>query len=248
MAIRLAVVAFGFAALVWSGLYGVRMSGYSPLGDLATKIIRGENVDISDIEARLPLIDKLERSRSCWPKALHDAAVVRGRLVQVALDSSEPKQFDAAHAKAIAAVRRSLVCAPSDAFLWFALFWLQNLQEGLQPNAVDDLRESYMLGPYEGWIELKRSKYALAAYSLLPADVRKRTRLGFAAMVNAGFIFEAADLLAGPGWPIRQELLAALGTVKERNRWQLAMSLRRLGLEVDVPGIQLPDWRPWQVN
>lgn len=248
MAIKFVVVAFAFAALVWSGLYGIRLSGYSALGDLATKIIRGENVDISNIDAKIPLIDELERSPSCWPRALHDAAIIRGRLVQVTLDSSEPRQFDAAHAKAIEAVRGSLACAPTDAFLWFALFWLQNLKEGLQPDAVEYLRKSYVLGPYEGWIELKRSRFALAAYSLLPADDRERVRLGYAAMVNAGFISEAADLLAGPGWPVRQELLGALGAVKEKNRRQLAARLRRMEREVNMPGVEMPDWRPWQVN
>ena len=45
-------------------------------------------------------------------------------------------------------------------FLWFALFWLENMQFGFRDESIRYLEQSYELGPSEGWIALKRNGYA----------------------------------------------------------------------------------------
>jgi hypothetical protein len=175
---------------------------------------------------------------------MHNAAVLRGRLVQVALENSEPRQFDAYAAAADSLIRKSLGCAPSDAFLWFALFWVENMRFGFRDESVKYLEQSYQFGPYEGWIALKRNIYALALYRSLPERLQKQAVLEFAAMVNSGFIGDAAANLQGPGWPIRDVLLASLSGAQEKYRKQFAVRLRRRGLELAVPGVEMPELRP----
>ncbi|MBR1092296.1 hypothetical protein JQ621_33035 [Bradyrhizobium manausense] len=218
------------------------------LDDLASKIIRRENIDYSDIESSSKVLRLTSDVSQCYPRGLHNAAIIRGRQVQVALDSSEPDEFDLERNRAVQGIRRSLSCAPSDSFLWFVLFWLQNFERGLQPENIALLRRSYELGPYEGWIALKRCKVALTVYAFLPDDLRENVRTEFSVLVGSGFVYDAADLLVGSGWSARDDLLLATAQTREKYRRQLAKRLREMGIEVSVPGIELQEWRPWQVN
>ena len=88
------------------------------------------------------------------------SSIIRGRLVQVALENSDPDQFARSMAAANAMIRKSLSWAPADLFLWFALFWLENMQFGFRDESIRYLEQSYELGPSEGWIALKRNGYA----------------------------------------------------------------------------------------
>jgi hypothetical protein len=67
-------------------------------------------------------------------------------------------------------------------------------------------------------------------------------------MVNSGFIGDAAANLQGPAWPIRDVLLASLSGAREKYRKQFAVRLRRQGLELAVPGVEMPELRPRQVD
>jgi hypothetical protein len=238
----------GAAAIVWAIVIGPTAWRYAALEGLAAQAVRGENISSDAIEKNIPAIDLLQRSETCWPKAMHNAAILRGRLVQVALENSDRRQFDASVAAADSLIRKSLSCAPSDSFLWFALFWVENLRFGLRDESLKYLEKSYQYGPYEGWIALKRNTFALALYRSLPEPVQKQAVLEFAAMVNSGFISDSTANLQGPGWPIRDVLLASLRDVKEKYRMQLAVRLRRLGSEAAIPGIDMPELRPWQVD
>jgi hypothetical protein len=100
----------------------------------------------------------------------------------------------------------------------------------------------------EGWIALKRNRYGLMIYEQLPNDVRVRVLREFTALVNSGFIAETADLIRGPGWPIRNELAENLAGSREKHRVGLAWRLRQLGIELQMPGVVLPEFRPWQVR
>jgi hypothetical protein len=236
----------GVAAIIWADIVGPMAWKYAFLEGIAIQVVRGEN--ISNVEKNIPAIDELERSEICWPKAMHNGAIIRVRLVEVALENSEPRQLDIYAAAADSLIRKSLSCAPSDSFLWFALFWVENLRFGFRDESVKYLEKSYQTGPYEGWIALKRNTYALSLYRSLPEQLKTQAVLEFAAMVNSGFIDDAAENLRGPGWPIRDILLASLPDVREKYRIMLAVRLRRLGVEVAVPGVEMPELRPWQVD
>jgi hypothetical protein len=248
LAAHFCFLGIGVAAIMWVIAFAPDAWKYAPLEGVASQVIRGEPIPDTAIEKYIPTMDSLLQAKTCWPKAMHNAAILRGRLVQVAIENSDPRQFDIYTADANTMFRKSLACAPSDSFLWFALFWIENLQNGFQNGSIKYLEKSYDLGPYEGWIALRRNPYALNLYQSLPAELQKRIVVEFAAIVNSGFILDAALTLQGPGWPIRDVLVGSLSDVQEKYKRQLATRLRRLGLEVTIPGIDMPEFRPWQVD
>ena len=140
--------------------FGTALRGYASLDGIASQIIHDDNTSSELLEAAIPLVTSLQESVYCWPKAMHSAAIIRGRLVQVALENSDPDQFARSMAAANAMIRKSLSWAPADLFLWFALFWLENMQFGFRDESIRYLEQSYELGPSEGWIALKRNGYA----------------------------------------------------------------------------------------
>jgi hypothetical protein len=245
---RFCLFTIGATAIVWSIALGPAFWRYAFLDGIASQIIRGENSSTEFFEGAGPVLDLLQQSDTCWPRAMHNASIIRGRLVQVALENSDPDQFARNMVAANAMIRKSLSCAPADSFLWFALFWLENMQFGFRDESISYLERSYQLGPYEGWIALKRNGYALTVYKLLPDRLQQHVIREFAALVNSGFIGQTTKNLAGSGWPIHETLLAGLSDVQEKYKKQLATSLRRLGIEVTIPGITMPELRPWHVD
>ena len=146
-----------------------------------------------------------------------------------------------------AAVRASLVCSPADPFLWLGLFWLTNTREGFNPHNFAYLRLSYELGPNEGWIALKRSQIALAMFGSLPDDIKEKVVVEFLAFVKTGLTEAAADIFIGPGWQIRDVLLARMQDLDEASRRAFAESLQFRGYDdVSVPGVDRPERHPWQ--
>lgn len=245
---RFCFFGLGTLAILWVTAFAPSDWKYAPLDGIAPQVIRGEAIPDTAIEKFIPAMDELQQSGTCWPKAMHNAAILRGRLVEFAIENSDPRQFDLYAAAANSMFRKSLSCAPSDSFMWFALFWIENLRLGFRDEAVKYLEKSYELGPYEGWIGLKRNPYALTIYSSLPAELQKRVVLEFATQVNSGFINSAALSLQGPGWPIRDVLIGGLTDVQDKYKKQLAKRLRNIGVEVTIPGVDMPEFRPWQVD
>ena len=245
---RAILCCIGVSALVWAGMFAPSFWACASLNGLAAQIVRSENSSAVPLEQALPVIEALERSDACRPQAMHDAAIIRGRLVQIAFDNSDPDAIRSSMAAANAMIRKSLSCAPADAFMWFALFWIESMRFGLSERTIGYLEKSYELGPYEGWVALKRNRYALLAYKELPPRLQARMVKEFAALVNSGFIVETTATLMGAGWPFHDTLLAGLADTREKYKKQLATNLRRAGVEVAVPGVTMPEWRPWQVD
>ena len=138
--------------------------------------------------------------------------------------------------------------APSDVFLWFALFLADSARNDSSAERLPYLRMSYELGTNEGWIAVMRNRLALALYPELPPDLAEAATSEFLGLVRSELYDAAADTIAGPGWPIRDVLLTRLRELSERNRRDFAAVLNRRELEEDVPipGIDLPPRRPWQ--
>jgi hypothetical protein len=105
---------------------------------------------------------------------------------------------------------------------------------------------SYSLGPNEGWIAVRRNRLALALFAVLTPDLQNKAVLEFAHLVDSGFVPEAADILTGPGWPVRERLLSRLAHVDELYREQFAKAVYQLGYDVSVPGVKPFGFRPWR--
>ncbi|MDA9516555.1 hypothetical protein XI04_26365 [Bradyrhizobium sp. CCBAU 11430] len=178
------------------------------------------------------------------PKLFQASALVRLRLAELAMARRSSEEADAE----IAAAERKLVegfsVNPTDSFLWLMLYSVQTSRNGFDPKTVPHLERSYLAGPHEGWIALRRNQLALAVFPLLSEVAQARVVDEFAEMVDADFWNDTEANLTGIGWAHRDRLLAGLQRVDLVSREAFARMLFRDGYDVPVPGVK-PKERPW---
>ena len=142
-------------------------------------------------------------------------------------------------------VRRSLSLNPGDPFLWLRLFALKNLRGGGDRRNLRLLAMSYQTGPLEGWVSLKRNKVGLVLFSELDVAEKAIVLEEFQQLVDSDFIESGVDLLTGPGWPIKEKLLATLSAVNPVSRQRFARLVRDDGIRIEIPGEERTEDRPW---
>jgi len=243
-AARLFGVALGCAAIAWGAYTCSNFWRHTPIERIAGHVIAGDPFKTRQLTDLSPTLDMVEHEPLCGPDTLHSVAVLRLRLLEIAMDEGEGS-IDAQMQTVRDSVRRSLACSPADPFLWTVLYWVETAQNGFRPEYLAYLRLSYLLGPNEGWVALKRNRLALAIFGQLPPDLAEMTVAEFASLLNSGFDSETAEILEGPGWKVRDRLLSGLKDVRESHRQIFAKILYRNGYNVSVPGVKLSDPRPW---
>ncbi len=186
-----------------------------------------------------------ENRATCNPREIRAAAIIRLRLYEMAVNSLDARLANERLSSLRSSVRKALSCVPTDGLLWFIEYWSAINQGGQVSEHLDELRMSYRLAPYEGWIAL-RSPYVLAIYDVLPADLQESARKELVAMVRTGLIRDAVKVLKGAGWRHHDVLLAGLATVRLDFRLQLDRALRGEGLIADIPGVEPREFRPWR--
>jgi hypothetical protein len=103
---------------------------------------------------------------------------------------------------------------------------------------------SYRLGPNEGWVALKRNPIAFANFDWLPSDLAEDGISEFVGLVRSQRFFDAAaNILVGPAWRVRDQVLPRLAELSERDRKTFAQVLQSRGYDVSIPGIQLQKHR-----
>ncbi|MGA7802866.1 MAG: hypothetical protein WCC36_18860, partial [Gammaproteobacteria bacterium] len=210
----------------------------------ARHIIQGDTFQGDAITSLASTLDDVKGNS--YPGALRSAAIIRLRALEKSMAEGGSPQLDEEQRKLDASIRMSLARAPADPFLWVVLFWLENARNGFSRNHLKLLQESYALGPNEGWVAIRRNRLALAIFSQLSPNLRREVVREFAGLVRSHYIAQAADLLVGPGWPVRDQLLSGLRDVPQLPREQLAKAVYDLGYDVSVPGVTLPAPRPWR--
>jgi hypothetical protein len=70
-------------------------------------------------------------------------------------------------------LKRSLKLAPGDANLWYLLAEIRALQNKMDPKTQRFLGMSYLTGPREGWIALRRLQFSLRYWLLLDKEIRR---------------------------------------------------------------------------
>jgi len=88
--------------------------------------------------------------------------------------------------------------------------WMKNALHGFKPDHLEYLRMSYLMGPKEGWIALKRNVLALAVFERLQLDVAEMAVRELANMLSSGLVREAVRIFTEPAWRIRDLLLPHL--------------------------------------
>jgi hypothetical protein len=138
------------------------------------------------------------------------------------------------------AVQAALAETPTSSYMWLAEYWLKHRRGEPAGRDLQLLDMSYRTGPNEGWIAQRRNPIALSGFASLPKDLAERSLAEFTGLVRSGLYADAANILAGPGWPVREMLLRGLTQLDEGDRRRFARALEAKDLEevVVVPGLE----------
>lgn len=244
--IRIVTGLLGAIALCWAVLAAQSSRASAPYEDLARQITAGaafaDDVLLGAAGDRIaltpPRIVNATRQRA--------AAILRLRLLESALDRGDPAALDARMAALRSALHDAFAANPADPFLWLTQYWLDTTQLGSASDNLAFLAASYAFGPREGWIALRRDRLGLTMFARLDAPTQQLVVSEFSAMVDARFTVEAADNLAGPGWPIRDRLVASVAEADPGAKQALARYLYSQGIALAIPGVLDVGERPWR--
>jgi hypothetical protein len=245
-AARVFFLLIGAGAVAWGTLTLPEFWREAGLEQIAVRLADRSPFKPGALDALVPSVEAVEAATRCRPEALHSAALIRLRLAEEAVAGALRREIDGRLAALQVTIRKSLACAPADPFLWMVMAWLDGATAGFRPAQTEYLRLSYRLGPNEGWIAPRRNRLALATFERLPPDLADAAIHEFARLVDGWVYPDAVALFTGPGWPIRDRLLASLRDLGGPQREVFAKALYTQGYDVAVPGITNPEPRPWR--
>jgi hypothetical protein len=228
---------FGICSIAWAVTFVTLNYGEPPLADAAEGILRGEFFDGTKLNELKREFDSapIDKLRSV---ALDDMAVIRLRLLEMKLTEGVIQAESPDLADLNAAFAMALSNNPNNSFLWFAEYWLSRVQRDATDRGIKSLRMSYETGPNDAWIAQRRNPVVLENFSSLPEDLAEQGLSEFVRLVQSGLYRDAANILAGPGWPIRQQLLGRLAPLNDFDRYSFAYELVLKNLDgVSVPGV-----------
>jgi hypothetical protein len=243
--VRAFVVIFGAACVFWGAVTIPVFWRDMAIQTTSGFILQGHRYSTSALDSIVAQYDP-GISSFCRAPTLRGIALVRFSLVENALVDGDRARIDQRLTDLNHSVVNLFACDPTGSFFWLAYYWGNLSTDGYRPEYLKFLRMSYQQGPTEGWIATKRSRLALAIYPELPPDLAERAITEFAGIVASGFIVDAAAILTGPGWPIRDQLLASLENVGLPERERLSSQLRERGYDVAVPGVASALRRPFE--
>jgi hypothetical protein len=244
---RIFLILFGGVALAWGWVTVPIFWRQATIEHVARHIIRGEPYADDVLMRQMPVVEAVETSSDCRPIALWSAAIIQLRFVERISHTEVGKAIDKQKLNKLdTAIKRSLSCSPAEPFMWLVLYWAEREYSGLNSNDSKYLELSYRLGPDEGWIALKRNPLAFSNYAILPAGLKAYANNEFLGLINSRFYQQAASILGGPAWFLRDELLQKLTALPLRKREEFAKAVYDRGLVVTIPGIKSPDSRPWR--
>ena len=230
----------GAAAMAWAIVAIPTFRSENTIVDVARALMAGDafkSENLAAIDARA----ETKGGSTFRSAVLGKAAVIRLRRAEDAVRAGEHQRIDQSLKSLANIVDESLQNAPSDPFLWLVRYWLDSVNNGARPENLRFLRMSYDLGPYEGWIAVKRSRVALTAFSALPKDLAELAISEFVGLVRWGLLSDAAEIAAGPAKSIRGTLFPRLKDLKFEQRRAFAGRIYQRELDdVLIPGINPP--------
>ena len=237
---RLSLAIIGVLGMAWAIAVIPVFFSENAIVDVAQAITNGEAFKpevLAAVQARTDTSgESMLRS-----SVLGKAAMIRLRQADDAIRAGDSELIKQRRESLARTVQETLRNAPDDSFNWLVWFWLDTSRNGARPENLPFLRMSYDLGPYEGWIAIKRSRIALAAFPALTSDLAERAISEFVGLVRWGLIPDAADIAAGTAPPLRRILFDRLKDLSDAQRRAFASAI--YGREVDdvpVPGIAPP--------
>jgi hypothetical protein len=239
------VVMFGICAIAWAITVIPVFRTDAPLAAAAQRILSGDRFSATQLSAMKRQLDATA-DRPLQASALSDAAVIRLLVLEDELKAGnrQPSAADLLELQMI--VNAALARSPTSSFFWLADLWLDRLRGKSTDADLSLLRMSYWSGPNEGWIAVKRNPLALGVYRSLPGDLAEQALSEFVGLVRSRLYAVAANILAGPGWDVHEQLLSRLVQVEEGDRRGLAGELAFRNLDqLSVPGLGSRPARPF---
>jgi hypothetical protein len=235
---------FGICAIAWAVNASQAYPKKALLEEASKRVLSGDRFNAAQLSAMKSLLDAAPVSslRASEPS---NAAVVRLLLLDDAQKTG--KQAPASDIVELQTVVAAAIDqSPSNSFMWLTYLWLKQLHGEYTQADLSLLRMSYWSGPHEAWIAIRRNSLATSIFSSLPNDIAEQVLSEFADLVRSHLYAAAVNILAGPGWPIRELLLGRLVQVGEADRRAFAKAIALKDLDgVAVPGVQEQPSRPF---
>ncbi|WP_141937899.1 hypothetical protein [Bradyrhizobium sp. UNPA324] len=184
-----------------------------------------------------------QRPSILQPEFHQAEALVTLRTAEEAMKS--PEAADRAIEAAENQIRTTLSVTPTDSLMWLMMYSVETARNGFDAGNIVYLDQSYVSGPNDGWVALRRNRLALAALPMLSERTQSLVISEFTTIVDSDFIDEAALNLTTVGWVHRERLTASLEKADISSRQSLARRLSVDGVKLRIPGIETGD-RPWR--
>jgi hypothetical protein len=205
--------------------------------DTAKQVLEGDKFNSRQVASIKQNLDRAPNDVG-QASASRDAAILGIFLLEEQLKSGNREISFLNYNQLQSSVSAALARSPTDSFLWLAAFWLRTLSAE-KASDLDLLRMSFLLGPNEGWVVIRRAPLALGAFGTLPPDLAEKAITDFAGLVRSGLSSAAAGMLLGPGWAVRNELINSLRRVDIAERRIFARALADKGVDgLAVPGVE----------
>ncbi|MBR1335191.1 hypothetical protein [Bradyrhizobium ottawaense] len=227
----------GLVGVVWSAISLPVFCAELPTKGVVARILIDDSFRLNVLNELLAAMSGERRQLVQRSDHMRAEGLIRLRIAEGPVAWKRSEEVDQDTASAIQSIRWSLAMNPADSFMWMTLYTLESAYKGSGERAVAYLDQSYVVGPFEGWIILRRNKTALAAFSSLDSVAQQKVSSEFAAIVEAGFTDVALHNLTSVGWSHKNRLLAGLQRSDIASRQLLAKRLADQGFEVDVPGV-----------
>jgi hypothetical protein len=244
---RFFVCLLGLGAMAW-GFFTLPLfwQQASPRS-VAAKILGGEDFKPPVLLAQAQLAEQVAHYRFCNPEGLHSLFAVRLAILNQAIAAANQARVDSSYAPVYETAREVLACKPADSFVWLTLFWLDSGKRGFNERNADYLRLSYTVGRNEGWIALWRVRLAFVLFERLPADLANNALDDFVRLVNTGqFYWQMADNFGHASPIVQNRIVDRLGSASMVARRQFARELHLRGIDVNIPGLERSEARPWR--
>jgi hypothetical protein len=242
---RTLIASFGVCTIAWAAAAIPAYRSDAPLSDAAQSILSNEKFSAAQLSAMKLQLNAAASTRPVQASALSGAVVIRLLLLEDELKASnrQPSASDIDEFQML--VSDAIARSPTNSFMWLTDFWLKRLRPA--PDAdLNLLRMSYWSGPNEAWIAVKRNPLALGIFTSLPSELAEQAISEFVGLMSSGLYADTANILAGPGWNIRDQLLTRLSQVKLTDRRMFAKALASIDIDdVAIPGVDERPSRPF---
>jgi hypothetical protein len=238
--VRTLLALAGICAIAWAVGAITVFRANAGITDTAQRILSGDRFNSAQLGAMRRDLAALPQ-KALLASAERSAVTIRLRLLEDQLKQEQPKTGTPGPVLSDIDELRSdvgtaLALTPTDSFMWLAAFWLNRQRNQVAGNDVNLLRMSYSTGPYEGWIAVRRSALALSMLGRLPDELASQALGEFVQLLRSGLYADAANILAGPAWPVRDQLLEQLDQVDESDRQAFAKAVDAK----DLTGVEIP--------